>query len=66
MEDYYDDNFGKWDMEDDMEEKQSFYHQVQSESVYKRCSLCDEKVKLRQEYDKCNSCMDKLERGLQW
>jgi hypothetical protein len=63
---YYDDNFGKWDMEDDREEKQQFYRRVQSESVWKVCSLCDEKVKLRQEYDKCNSCMDNLERGLEW
>ena len=63
MEDYYDDNFGHWDMDDDAEEKKAFYRQVQNESVWKVCSLCDEKVKLRPEYDKCNSCMDKMERG---
>tara|TARA_Y100000310_G_C20413149_1_gene683030 strand:+ start:577 stop:777 length:201 start_codon:yes stop_codon:yes gene_type:complete len=66
MVEYYDDNFGEWDMEGDSEEKQQFYKQVQSESILKECSLCEEKVKLRREYDKCNSCMDKLERGMQW
>jgi hypothetical protein len=67
MEDYYDDNFGHWNMDDDdVEGKKAFYYKVQNESVWKVCSLCDEKVKLREEYDKCNSCMDKLERGMQW
>ena len=65
MEDYYDDNFGHWDMDDDQEEQQAFYRKVQNESIWKVCSICNEKVKLRPEYDKCNSCMDKLERGYQ-
>ena len=63
MSKYYDDNFGHWDMDDDQEERQEFYHQVQKESVWKVCSICDEKVKLRPEYDKCNSCMDTIESG---
>ena len=63
MEDYYDDNFGHWNMDDDQEEQQAFYRKVQAESIWKVCSICDEKVKLRAEYDKCNSCMDNLERG---
>ena len=66
MPEYYDDNFGHWDMEDDQEERQRFYRKVQKESVWKKCYLCDEKVKLRPEYDKCNSCMNKLERGIEW
>ena len=65
MADYYDDNFGHWDMDDDQEERQTFYRKVQDESIWKVCSLCDEKVKILQQYDKCNSCMDKLERGYQ-
>ena len=60
---YYDDNFGHWDMGEDLEEKQAFYRQVQGESVWKTCSICEQEVKLRQEYDKCNSCMEKLEGG---
>ena len=29
------------------------------------CSMCDEDVKILPQYDKCNTCMDKLERGYQ-
>ena len=29
-EEYHDDNFGHWDMDDDCEEKQAFYRQVQN------------------------------------
>jgi hypothetical protein len=65
MEDYYDDNFGRWDMDDDQEEQQVFYRKVQDESIWKVCSMCDEDVKILPQYDKCNSCMDKLERGYQ-
>ena len=65
MEDYYDDNFGRWDMDDDQEEQQAFYRKVQDESILKVCSMCDEDVKILPQYDKCNSCMDKLERGYQ-
>ena len=59
--DYYDDNFGHWDMDDpDMVE---FYHQVQSESVEKTCSICGFTVMLRPSYDKCDSCCRKIEAG---
>jgi len=66
---YYDDNYGGWDMPENVEEQhemRKFYHKVKYESVWKVCSLCDQKVKLRPEYDKCNSCMDRLESGHQW
>lgn len=59
---YYDDNFGTWDDMDDPD-MQEFYHQVQRESVLKRCSICNRQVKLRPDYDKCNSCTEKIERG---
>ena len=62
-EEYHDDNFGHWDMDDEFEDKQKFYKQVQKESVWKVCSICDQKVKLRPEYDKCNACMDRMESG---
>ena len=61
-QEYYDDNFGNWhDMDD--EENQKFYKQVQRESVWKTCRRCGKKVKLRPDYDLCNSCADALERG---
>jgi hypothetical protein len=59
---YYDDNFGHYEIES--EEDIEFYHQVQKESRLKKCVICGRKVKLRPEYDKCNSCADKIERGL--
>ena len=62
IEEYCDDNFGCWH-DTDEEEVREFYHNVQSRSVWKVCSICDEKVKLLPLYDKCNSCMDKMERG---
>jgi hypothetical protein len=61
---YYDDNFGHWDMED--EGDREFYRQVQAESVWKTCDMCDERVKLRPQYGTCNSCCERLERGEQW
>jgi hypothetical protein len=63
-EGYYDDNFGSWH-DTDEEEVREFYHSVQVRSVWKVCSICDEKVKLLPQYDKCNSCMDRMERGIQ-
>lgn len=62
MPEYYDDNFGHWE---DMHEPENreFYRQVQRESVWKRCSRCNRKVKLRKEYSICNTCADKIEKG---
>lgn len=63
MTTYYDDNFGEWhDMDDpDMVD---FYHKVQKESVRKKCQGCGRIVKIRKEYAYCNSCADKIERGM--
>ena len=66
---YYDDNYGSWNDGGDAEERDEmhkFYKKVKSESVWKTCSLCGGKVKLRPEYDKCNSCMERLESGMEW
>jgi len=67
---YYDDNFGHWDGCDewgpDGDDMRDFYEQVQRESVKKECSICGRIVNLRPDYDKCNSCCDKLERGWQY
>ena len=64
MAEYYDDNFGRWDIEDD--DDVAFYRQVQRESVLKICSGCGQEVRLRPSYAICNSCADKIERGYQW
>jgi hypothetical protein len=66
---HYDDNFGNWEepeCQEDREEKRKFYKQVQDASVWKVCSLCDQEVKLLPHYDKCDSCMRKLESGMEW
>tara|TARA_Y100001951_G_C11291639_1_gene272597 strand:- start:1254 stop:1478 length:225 start_codon:yes stop_codon:yes gene_type:complete len=66
---YDDDNYGQWDEPEDEEdriEKLKFREQVQKDSEYKTCVLCDREVFLRRSYDKCNSCMEKLERGMEW
>lgn len=65
MPNYYDDNFGHWeDMNDP--DMQDFYRQVQRESVEKECSICGRTVRLRPEYDKCDSCCRRLESGWQY
>ena len=61
MTSYYDDNFGHWDDMDDPDMIR-FYHQVQRESVWKTCRQCEQRVKLRPNYDLCNSCADFNER----
>ena len=62
MSGYYDDNYGWWDDMDDPDMVE-FYHQVQKESVRKKCQGCGRMVKLRPDYAYCNSCADKIERG---
>lgn len=58
---YYDDNFGWYEIES--EEDIRFYHEMQRNSVVKRCQGCRRKVKIKREYAYCNSCADKIERG---
>ncbi len=64
MPSYYDDNFGHWDMDDDPEETLEFYNKCQEESVEKKCKGCDKTVKILPSYAYCNSCADKMERGI--
>lgn len=59
---YYDDNFGEWHDMDDPDNRK-FYEHVQKKSRLKICSICGRRVKLLPQYDKCNSCTEKLERG---
>lgn len=62
MASFYDDNFGFWEDMDDIDNRE-FYMQVQKQSVMKKCAICGRRVKLLPQYDKCNSCMERLERG---
>ncbi len=59
---YYDDNFGNYEIKD--EEDIEFYKKVQEESVKKECEGCGRVVMLRPQYGTCNSCMERLEQGL--
>jgi hypothetical protein len=61
---YYDDNFGHYAIED--EEDVAFYHQVQRESVVKKCAGCGRRVRLRREYAICNECATRAEHGLEY
>jgi hypothetical protein len=63
MPSYFDDNFGHWDDMDDPDMVE-FYQQVQRESVEKVCSGCGRTVRLRPHYSYCNSCAEKIERGM--
>lgn len=60
---YYDDNYGFWENMDDPD-MQEFYWKTQRENVEKVCEGCGKMVKIRPEYAYCNSCADKMERGL--
>lgn len=62
---YIDDNFGHWN-EERMEDPDAiaFYHQVQRESVWKRCQGCGCLKKLRPQYGICDSCATLVEQGV--
>lgn len=59
---YYDDNFGTYEIQD--EEDIEFYRQTQKQSVWKKCQGCGRRVHIKPDYGYCNSCAEKLERGL--
>ena len=58
---YYDDNYGHWDMED--EESERFYHQVQATNVEKICKGCERLVKIQPHYAYCIACANVLVYG---
>ena len=70
MAHFYDDNFGHWEGmtpdDPDYESNIAFYNQVQRDSIWKICSRCDKKVKLRKDYAICNSCCELEEKGFQY
>lgn len=61
---FYDDNFGHWNMDDD--DDLEFYNQVQRQSVSKKCEGCGRTVRILPHYAYCNSCADKIERGMEF
>ncbi len=61
MTSFYDDNYGKWDIED--EEDLEHYYKVQRENITKTCIGCGQQVHIKPEYDVCNSCAEARERG---
>jgi rRNA maturation endonuclease Nob1 len=60
---FYDDNFGHWEDMDDPD-NQDFYNHVQKTNVEKVCAGCGRTVNIQPQYGYCNSCADKLERGM--
>jgi len=62
MTSYYDENFGWYEIES--QEDIDFYHKVQEESIEKKCEGCERIVHIRPHYAYCNSCADKIERGI--
>jgi len=62
MPGYYDENYGWYDIE--CEEDVEFYRLTQRESIRKKCEGCNRMVKIRSDYAYCNSCADKVEKGL--
>ena len=63
MASYYNDNYGHWEDMDDPEMRE-FYWETQRASVSKKCEGCGRTVKIRPDYAYCNSCADKIERGM--
>jgi hypothetical protein len=63
---YYDDNFGWYDMDDDPEGTEEFYHDVQERSVWTTCRRCGRRVKLLPHYNLCNSCAEDIEHGREY
>ena len=67
MSQFYDDNYGNWEMGDhpeDRAESVAFYRQTQRTNVTKVCKRCGRTVRIQPHYAICNSCADAVERGM--
>lgn len=58
----FDDNFGAYEIRD--EDDVEFYWEMQRSNVEKKCRGCGRLVRIQPNYAYCNTCADKLERGL--
>lgn len=58
---YFDDNFGHYEInsQDDVD----FYHEIQRTSRAKKCVDCGRKVRLQPQYECCDPCAQRRERG---
>ena len=61
---YYDDNFGHWDMDDDLKNNTEFYDYVQKKSVKKKCKRCERTVRILPDYAYCDPCSTAIEMGI--
>ena len=64
MSEYYDDNFGHYNIE--TEEDVDFYWSMQRQSVSKKCQGCGQLVRIKRDYAYCNSCADAREKGWEY
>jgi hypothetical protein len=58
----YEDNFGFYWIDDDLEELAFFIH-IRTNSVPKKCVRCAQKVRLQQHIKMCATCSHALEYG---
>ena len=58
---YVDDNFGTYEIRN--EEDVDFYFATHRASKLKKCVDCGRMVRIKPEYECCNSCADARERG---
>ena len=58
---FHDDNFGRWDIEDD--DDLEMYYRTQDTNVEKICVGCNRTVHIQPHYDVCDSCATKREQG---
>lgn len=64
MPEYFDDNFGHWNQEDDPEEIAEFYDYCVENSVEKKCKGCGRKVRILPHYAYCDRCASQIEQGM--
>ena len=64
MPNYYDDNFGHYNPDgfDSPSQMHDFYNRMDRLSVWKICTQCGNRVKIKFDYGICNSCADNNER----
>jgi hypothetical protein len=58
----YEDNFGFYWIDDDLEELAFFVH-IRTNSVHKKCVRCNQKVRLQRHIKVCATCSQALEYG---
>ena len=59
---YVDNNYGVWDGMNDPDTRR-FWARTQRALVEKVCADCGRTVRIKKDYDCCNSCADRREHG---